>query len=106
LKETKMKHRSAWNVIEVDADRKIMFIQDTCNVTGLMSITNDAEAVLESFRQTIGPEWRVVYQDTDSEWWEMVRVTTRTMWYIDFRPWHGVVWDELTSTRPKTSNVL
>lgn len=91
--------RSTWAMVEVDPKNMIFFIEDICHLTGEMSITNDAENVCNYFRVKHGKEWRVVYKDTDGEWWEIVKNygSTRS-WMgqgIEFRPWHGVVWDRL-----------
>lgn len=87
--------RSNWSMVEVDAKNMIFFIEDICHLTGEMSITNDAENVCNYFRVTHGKAWRVVYKDTNQEWWEIVPVESKTGVYVRFDPWHGVVWDKL-----------
>ena len=87
--------RSNWLVVDADAKNRIIFIEDICHLTGEMSITNDAENVCNFFRQTHGKDWRVVYKDTNQEWWEIVPVESKTGVYVRFDPWHGVVWDIL-----------
>ena len=83
-------------MVEVDAKNMIFFIEDICHLTGQMSITNDAENVLLYFRQTHGKDWRVVYKDTDQEWWEIVPVHSTTGTYARFVKWNGLAWDILT----------
>jgi len=91
--------RSSWTVIEADGDNKIVFIEDDCHLTGLMSITNDAENVLKYFKTMYWRDWRVVYKDTNQEWWEIAE-DVDGMWdsdfCIEFRPWHGLEWDILS----------
>jgi hypothetical protein len=87
--------RSTWAMVEVDPKNMIFFIEDICHLTGEMSITNDAENVCNYFRVKHGKGWRVVYKDTDGEWWEIVMTESRMSRDIGFRPWHGVVWDTL-----------
>ena len=87
--------RSNWSVVDADAKNRIIFVEDICHLTGEMSITNDAENVCNFFRQTHGKDWRVVYKDTNQEWWEIVPVESKTGVYVRFDPWHGVVWDIL-----------
>jgi hypothetical protein len=89
--------RSTWVIVDVDDKNKIFFIEDMCDKTGEMSITNDAENVCNYFRVTHGKEWRVVYKDTNGEWWEIVRNTS--YWLregtVGFKRWHGLAWDIL-----------
>ena len=91
--------RSHWITADRDFQHKIIFIEDMCNLTGGMSITNDAEDVLKYWHESLGSDWRVVYKDTDGEWWEIVGGTGgTTSWMgtsISFRPWHGLEWDIL-----------
>lgn len=88
--------RSTWALVEVDAKNMIFFIEDICHLTGEMSITNDAENVCNYFRQTHGKEWRVVYKDTNQEWWEIVRGPVYFGGFkISFKRWNGLAWDIL-----------
>ena len=87
--------RSNWSLVDIDTKNMIFFIEDICHLTGQMSITNDAENVCNYFRQTHGPGWRVVYKDTDNEWWEIVPVHSKTGIYVRFDKWHGLAWDIL-----------
>ena len=79
-----------------DDKNNIVFIEDMANQTGGMTITNDAEAVVNYYRSIYGNRVRIVYLDTDGEWWEIVWTTGRTHTYVAFKPWHGLVWDKLT----------
>ena len=89
--------RSAWASIETNYDNRISFIEDIANHTGGTTITNDAENVLNYFRDNFGAFWRVVYKDTENEWWEIVSHvhpwTGNTE--ISFERWHGLAWDIL-----------
>jgi hypothetical protein len=88
--------KSTWAVVETDLDNKIFFIEDICHLTGAMSITNDAENVVQHFHDACGPSWRVVYKDTNNEWWEMI--PHDHPWCgldISFEKWHGMAWDKL-----------
>jgi hypothetical protein len=64
-----------------------------------MSVTNDAESVLHTIRFTYGIDIRVVYQDSDGMWSEIVNMDTGvpagTYDIISFKPWHGIEWDIL-----------
>ena len=87
--------RSTWVTIDADDKNRILFIEDIANHTGGMTITNDAENVLEYFHGTFGTNWRVVYKDTNNEWWEIVPVHSKTGIYVRFDKWHGLEWDIL-----------
>ena len=91
--------RSTWAIVDADAKNRIIFIEDMCDKTGEMSITNDAENVLQYFQQTHSKDWRVVYKDTNQEWWEIVRIYGSTAnWFgqtVSFKRWHGLAWDIL-----------
>ena len=81
-----------------DDKNNIVFIEDMANQTGGMTITNDAEAVVNYYRSLYGNDIRIVYLDTDAEWWELVWQADG-MWDSDFsvsfKPWHGLAWDIL-----------
>ena len=49
---------------------EIVFIIDTAEQTGKMSVTNDAEAVCEFLVEKFGNK-RIVYQDTIGDWDEL-----------------------------------
>lgn len=91
--------RSTWNEVDINHNHKIAFIEDASNRTGSMSITNDAENVLQSFQDEYGNDWRVVYKDTDGEWSEIVPKRAKKGWpfieSVTFEPWHGLDWDIL-----------
>ena len=91
-----MGRHAEWEI--VNNKDGIVLIRDL-NRSGCLSITNDAEYVYSciNHRVTVG-HWRVVYQDTEGEWAEIVR-DNRPLgsWgSISFKPWHGEVWDKLT----------
>jgi hypothetical protein len=79
-----------------DDKNNIVFIEDMANQTGGMTITNDAEAVVNYYRSLYGNDIRIVYLDTDNEWWEIVWTLERHHGTsVDFKPWHGLAWDIL-----------
>ncbi len=79
-----------------DEKNNIVFIEDMANQTGGMTITNDAEAVVNYYRSLYGNDIRIVYLDTDNEWWEIVWTLERHHGTsVDFKPWHGLAWDIL-----------
>lgn len=84
-----------WVTCDRDIQHKIVFIEDMSNKTGSMSITNDAEDVLQYWHESLGKDWRVVYKDTDGEWWEIVKQISRMGENIRFDRWHGLDWDIL-----------
>jgi len=94
-----LKVNSTWAHVETDIENHIIFIEDISDKTGAMSITNDAENVLEHCRALTGNGWRIVYKDTDGEWWEIVKIYGSTAnWFgqtVSFKPWHGLAWDIL-----------
>ena len=64
-----------------------------------MSVTNDAENVVASFRKIYGPAVRVVYRDTNMEWWEIIPVPGPlgvSIIDVSFKPWYGLEWDILS----------
>jgi hypothetical protein len=91
--------KSAWAHVETYKNHKITIIEDISHLTGGMSITNDAENVLQNFHDDFGNDWRVVYKDTSGEWWEIVPKRAKTGWpFIEsvvFEPWNGLAWDLL-----------
>ena len=87
---------SIYMIVDEDksADPPIVYIED-CN--GKVSVTNDAERILRRFNRK-----RVVYLDTNNEWWEMYwgessNWMNQGMKVVQFRPWQGRVWDVLTN---------
>ena len=73
----------------------IVFLRDL-NL-GRTSVTNDAEAVVERIKFQFGQDARIVYQDSEGEWSEIVAYRHDTnYWDVWFCPWHGLVWDILS----------
>lgn len=95
--------RAQFALVEKDYKHNIIFIEDIANHTGGCTITNDAEAVFKYIDETYSHAsptpsfWRVVYKDTDGEWWEMIPIDTsqRRPYDIRFEKWDGLVWDIL-----------
>ena len=89
--------RSQWRVVEIQKD--IVFIED---LNGSVSVTNDAEnvfATVTSQKFSDDPITRVVYKDSDGEWWEIIN--NHTTWMgtgIGFERWDGLAWDLLKQT--------
>ena len=73
----------------------IVFLRDL-NL-GRTSVTNDAEAVVERMKTQFGLKVRIVYQDSEGEWSEIVW-DTKIERTARFLPWHGLVWDKLSRT--------
>ncbi len=96
------KMRAQFAMLDKDYTHNIIFIEDIANHTGGCTITNDAEAVFKYIDQTYSHAaptpafWRVVYKDTDNEWWEMIPYDDgKTGMYMRFEKWHGHNWDAL-----------
>lgn len=99
-----MRMRAQFALVEKDYKHNIIFIEDIANHTGGTTITNDAEAVfkhIDEMHSYDGPTpffWRIVYKDTNNEWWEMIPTyneigdTDRVM---IFEKWHSHEWDAL-----------
>jgi hypothetical protein len=68
VREEPMKLKSDFIVDRVTDE--IIFIIDTAEQTGKMSVTNDAEAVCEFLVEKFGNK-RIVYQDTIGDWDEL-----------------------------------
>jgi hypothetical protein len=80
-----------------DEKNNIVFVEDMANQTGGMTITNDAEAVVDYYRTIYGNRVRIVYLDTDGEWWEIVwQIRNSGGNYVAFKPWNGLAWDILS----------
>lgn len=75
----------------------IVYIRDL-NL-GRMSVTNDAEMVLDVVRFKYGSDVRVVYQDSNGDWTEIIHNPDQDMFgpEITFKPWHGLAWDILAT---------
>lgn len=88
--------RAQWYEQERNDDRRIIFIVD--RDTGSTSITNDADHVLSYYKIILGDDWRVVYRNTENEWWEILPAKN-TFWGggVEFRQWNGLEWDILSN---------
>ena len=93
-----MKVRSRFKIVDRDKENNIVFIEDDFDIHGgLKTITNDAENVVTYFRSLYGNRIRIVYRDTDMEWWEIVwslELDVGTV--VSFKQWHGLAWDKLS----------
>lgn len=88
--------RSRFHQVDRDIKNNIVFIEDDCNLYGgIMSVTNDAENVVTWFRDIYGNRVRIVYLDTDKEWWEIVWVLGHNGTEVSFERWNGLAWDLL-----------
>lgn len=83
-----------YSIVEYNSNHQIVFIRDL-NMGG-MSVTNDAENVYGRVRTTYGAV-RVVYQDSEGEWFEIKLITGANPadWRVAFEPWDGLAWDIL-----------
>ncbi len=88
--------RARSGIVERDEKNNIVFVKDLSPYEGGMTITNDAEAVVTYYRSVYGNRVRIVYLDTNEEWWEIVWSIGHSGTEVSFRPWHGLVWDKLT----------
>ncbi len=80
-----------------DIDHDIVYLKDMSNQLGGMSVTNDAEHVVDYCRALYGNRVQIVYLDTDNEWWEIVwslELDRGTV--VSFERWHGLDWDILS----------
>ena len=74
-------------------DHRFVFIED---LNGPKSVTNDAENVLSKIRAKYGVKVRVIYLDSENEWWEILQTSPELgIWNIAFERWHGFTWDKL-----------
>ena len=76
-----------------DIDNDIVYLKDMSNQLGGMSVTNDAEHVVDYCRSLYGNRVRVVYLDTDNEWWEIkwsLELDRGTV--VSFAQWNGLAW--------------
>ena len=90
--------RSDWvyvrkEISKGDPMETILFIRD--QDLGGRSVTNDAENVLRECQKAHGA-CRVVYQDSQGDWAEIVKQINWMGETIGFKPWYGEVWDKLT----------
>lgn len=82
-------------LVDRDVKNNIVFLEDLSNITGSITITNDAENVVTFCREIYGNRVRIVYKDTQQEWWEIVTVESKTSVYVRFDRWNGLAWDLL-----------
>lgn len=82
-------------IADRDIDNDIVYLKDMSNHLGGMSITNDAEHVVDYCRSLYGNRVRVVYLDTDNEWWEIVWSLELGYTDVSFKKWDGLAWDIL-----------
>ncbi len=88
--------RARCSITERDEKNNIVFLRDLSPYEGGPTITNDAEGVVTYYRSVYGNGIRIVYLDTDKEWWEIVWTLERHRGTsVDFKPWHGLAWDIL-----------
>jgi hypothetical protein len=85
-------------LVEYDSENKIVFLEDISNMTGGITVTNDAENVVIWYRSLFGDGIRIVYKDTDQDWWEIIWTIERHQVRpaVFFKPWHGIEWDILS----------
>jgi hypothetical protein len=86
-------------VTQVDRDiaNNIVFLEDLSNITGSITITNDAENVVTWCREIYGNRVRIVYKDTEQEWWEICWALELHGTDVWFKPWHGLMWSLLST---------
>lgn len=89
---TTTKMGSHWELVELDQPNGIIFIED---VNGPMTVTNDAEEVYRYISANYGRRYRIVYKDSENEWWEMKYGWTAWGRQMQFEKWHGMMWDKL-----------
>jgi len=91
--------RARCSIVERDDKNNIVLLEDLSPQYGSISITNDAEAVVDYYRAIYGNRVRIVYKDTDGEWWEIVWSIDRSGTEVSFKPWHGMMWDQLSKVQ-------
>ena len=93
-----MRVRSRFNIVDRDKENNIVYIEDDFDIHGGMpTVTNDAENVVTYFRSLYGNRIRIVYRDTDMQWWEIVWfLVDPSRTDVSFKRWHGLVWDKLS----------
>lgn len=88
--------KATFTFVDRDAKNNIVYIEDLSNRTGSMTITNDAENVVRHCREVYGSLIRIVYKDTNQEWWEIDWDHKWSQGYgIKFKRWNGLAWDIL-----------
>jgi hypothetical protein len=87
--------KAKFTIVERDTENNIVFLHDNAHGHH-MTITNDAESVVDYCRSLYGNRVRVVYLDTDGEWWELDWTIGHSGTEVSFKQWHGMVWDKLS----------
>ena len=92
-----MRVHSRFHQVDRDTKNNIVYIEDDFDLYGgIKTVTNDAENVVSWFRSIYGNRVRIVYRDTDMQWWEIVWTLEKHGTEISFRQWHGLAWDKLS----------
>ena len=92
--------RSRFHQVDRDTKNNIVYIEDDFDLYGgIKTVTNDAENVVTYFRSLYGNRIRIVYRDTDMQWWEIVWTLEKHGTEISFKQWHGLVWDRLSRVK-------
>ncbi len=94
--------KSNWTIEHLDTKNQIVYIVD---LNGPTSVTNDVESVLQHVKINYGTRYRLVYKDSDGEWWEAKRIagTHPSEWRVTFERWHGIEWDILRRPYERTN---
>jgi hypothetical protein len=71
FKNLMSKTKSDFTIIWVDRAKKVVLIEDLYSTYKRMTVTNDAEAVVETLNQ-IYPHFHIVYRDSEGQWGELV----------------------------------
>jgi hypothetical protein len=87
--------KAKFTIVERNTEDNIIFLHDD-SYGPHMTITNDAESVVDYCRSLYGNRVRVVYLDTDNEWWELDWIIGHSGTEVSFKQWHGMVWDKLS----------
>lgn len=91
--------KSRFHQVDRNREHNIVWIEDDCDANGdprYMSVTNDAENVVTYFRTLYGNRIRIVYRDTNMEWWEIDWILVPDGTEVSFKQWHGLEWDILS----------
>jgi hypothetical protein len=87
--------KAKFTIVERNTEDNIIFLHDDAHGYH-MTITNDAESVVDYCRSLFGNRVRIVYLDTDQEWWELDWIIGHSGTEVSFKQWHGMVWDKLS----------
>lgn len=91
--------KSRFHQVDRNREHNIVWIEDDCDANGdprYMSVTNDAENVVTYYRTMYGNRIRIVYRDTNMEWWEIAWELHLDGTRVSFKQWHGLEWDILS----------